>query len=719
MLGPVREVSCKATRMVLDVLEAARIPVEPLVEGLPVSLALLRDTSARVDWDVYVEMLERVDRACGDELTIEEIGARALKVPSFELLRRAGQILVGPRRLYEIAGRLFPPMLFPDVVVRQTWLPSGRLVVTGELPPDYRESVPFFRLCHGNVAALPRLLDLPASKIEEQVLSGRSGRLVLLPPPSHTLVARVRRSARALGALRDVWRGIERHQKELDDSLAALRTSRHELQQLIERLPDGVLIHREGTLRWANTALLEIFGLQRIEDVVGRSILSFAPAEDREPLALAMRRAAESEVSEGRAEYRIQRPDGSLRRVQAGTAQLVDFRGEPARLVVLRDVTEQHRLHEQAAISDRLASLGALAASVAHEINNPLSYVLLSLEVASGEAAAIGSHRPDLSESLAHAREGTDRVLSIVRDMKMLSRVDGAPDASVDLTEVLDAAVAIAERVIRAKAHLVRSYGLTPLARGMRGPLGQVFLNLLTNAADAIPEGSPSDHVIRVATHTGADGRAVVEIADTGSGIAPEIASRVFDPFFTTKPVGLGTGLGLAMCHRIITEQGGEIAFESAPGATTFRVTLPAAASQAAVEPAGRDPRAARSARPRRRVLVIDDEPGLLASIGRSLAETHDVVTAPSGRAALEILGGDARFDAVLADLMMPDVTGMDLYERVRERHPGLEQRFVFMTGGAFTPRAQRFVAETQNCCLEKPFVHGQLLDAVEQATRA
>jgi len=705
--------------MVLDVLEAARIPVEPLVEGLPVSLAELRDTSARVDWDVYVEVLDRVDRACGDELPLEEIGARILKVPQFELLRRAGQLLMGPRHLYEIAGRLFPPMMFPDVVVRLGWLPSGRLVVTGELPPDYRESIPFFRICHGNVAALPRLLDLPASKIEEQALSGRSGRLVLLPPPSHTLVARVRRSARAVGALGDVWRGIERHQKELEDSLAALRTSRHELQQLIERLPDGVLIHREGNLRWANAALLEIFGLQRVEDVMGRSILSFVPAEDREQIALAVRRAATSEVSDARTEYRIQRPDGSLRRVQAGTAQFVDFRGEPARMVVLRDVTEQHRLHEQAAISDRLASLGALAASVAHEINNPLSYVLLSLEVASREADAIGSDRPDLRESLARAREGTDRVLEIVRDMKMLSRVDGAPDAAIDLAEVIDAAVAIAERVIRAKAHLVRSYGLTPLARGVRGKLGQVFLNLLTNAADAIPEGAPSDHVIRVSTHTGADGRAVVEIADTGSGIAPEIASRVFDPFFTTKPVGLGTGLGLAMCHRIVTEQGGEIAFESAPGATTFRVTLPAAASHDTVAQGVHEEPQAPVSRPRRRVLVIDDEPGLLQSIGRWLSETHDVVTAPSGQAALEILGGDARFDAVLADLMMPDVTGMDLYERVRDRHPGLEQRFVFMTGGAFTPRAQRFVAETPNRCLEKPFAHGQLLDAVELATGA
>ena len=705
--------------MLLDVLEDARVPVASLAQGLPVTLGELRDTSGRIEWDVFVELLSRVERACGDGLSLEEIGARALKVPSFELLRRAGQLLMSPKHLYDLAGRVLAPTLFPHVVVRQEWLASGRLVVTGELLPGYRESIPFFRICHGNVAALPRLLDLPASAIEEQALTGRSGRLVLLPPPSHSLAARARRGARAVGALGGVWRGIESHHTELEETLAAFRTSQHELQQLIERLPDGVLIQRDGVVRWANNSLLEILGFSRVEDVVGRSIVTLVPAEDREPLALAMRRAAASEVNDARHEYRIERPDGSLRRVQAGTAQIVDYEGEPARMVVLRDVTEQHRLREQAAISDRLASLGALAASVAHEINNPLAYVLLSLDVASYEANAIGGGRPDLREALVRAREGTDRVLGIVRDLRLLSRLHEAPDAAVDLAPVLDAALAVAERAVRSKARLVRSYGPTPLARGMPGKLGQVFLNLLTNAADAIPEGSPSSHMIRVSTHTGGDGRAIVEIADTGSGIPPAIAARVFDPFFTTKAVGLGTGLGLAMCHRIVTEHGGEITFVSAPGATTFRVALPPAASQDRVEAAAGGEEATPVARPRRRVLVIDDEPSLLASIGRALAGTHDVVTASSGHAALEIFGDDVGFDAVLTDLMMPGVAGMDVYERVREEHPGLERRFVFMTGGAFTPRAQRFVADVPNRCLEKPFERGQLLDAVEAATTA
>jgi len=701
--------------MLLDVVEAAGVPIEPLALGLPVSLACLRDPRAWLDWDTFALVLARVESACGDTLSLEEIGARLLTVPSFDVLRRAGQLIMAPKQLYEIAARMFAPTLFPDVRVRHSWLPSGRLVLRTELPGSYRASIPFFRICHGNAAALPRLLDLPASKIEEQTLSGRAGRLVLLPPPSHTLLARVRRSVRTVTALGEIWRGIERDQTELEESLVALRTSRHELQLLLERLPDGVVIQRDGALLWANTALLEILGFTQLADVAGRSLSSFVPAEDRAALTLAIRRASASEISEVRHEYRVERPDGSLRRVQATAAQLVDYHGARARMAVVRDVTEQHRLREQAAISDRLASLGALAANIAHEINNPLSYVRLSLETASREAATVTGQGQHLHDSLVHAREGTDRVLGIVRDLRMLSRVQEDLETAIDLPEVLDAALAIADRAIRAKARLVTRYKPTPLARGMGGKLGQVFLNLLMNAADAIPCGSPDDHLIRVAIHEGADGRAVVEIADTGCGISPEIAARVFDPFFTMKPAGSGTGLGLAMCHRIVTELKGEITFESVPGATTFRVTLPAATCQQRSEPA----REQESERPRRRVLVIDDEPELLASIGRSLAHAHDVVTAPGGRAALEILSGDVGFDAVLTDLMMAEITGMDLYEKVKDAHPGLERRFLFMTGGAFTARAQRFVEEMSSRCVEKPFDSRHLLDAVDSVAQS
>ena len=162
--------------------------------------------------------------------------------------------------------------------------------------------------------------------------------------------------------------------------------------------------------------------------------------------------------------------------------------------------------------------------------------------------------------------------------MKLLSRAQGDEQSDlVDLPALIDSTLALAEGVIQSKARLVRCYEPTPLAHAPRGRLAQVFLNLLSNASDAIPAGSPSTHVISATTRTDANGRAVVEIFDSGVGVPRAIAHRVFDAFFTTKPVGVGTGLGLAICHRIVTELGGELTFESTPGATTFRVALPAA----------------------------------------------------------------------------------------------------------------------------------------------
>lgn len=715
------EVSCKATRMILEALDGTGFVGDSLVEGLPTSLAELRDPRARIDWHVFVEVLNRIEAACGDTLPPEEIGARVLVVPSFEFLRRAGQLVFSPKQLYEIAQRLVAPSLFPNVIVRLEWLANDHLVVTGELMPGYRESPMFFRLSHGNVAALPRLLGLPPSVIEEQAFSGRRARLVLRLPQSHTLFARVGRAARTIVSLEAVWRGVRRQQEELEESIGALRSSRQELHRLLERLPDGVLVHREGILRWANAAALELFGAQTLDDLLGRTLLDLAPPEDRESLAAGMRRAATNQVVDEPMEYRLQRFDGSLRRVQTRTT-LADFEEEKARLIVLRDVTEQHRLREQSAINDRLASIGALAAGVAHEINNPLTYVRLSLDVVARETATMSSRdhatRATLDEALAQAKEGTDRVLEIVRNLRTLSHVRDDASEPVDLPEVLDSTLALARRALDAKARVVRSYGPTPPALATRGKLGQVFLNLLTNAADAIPDGAPSEHVISVRTRTDDRGRVVVEIADDGSGVPPQIAARVFDPFFTTKPVGSGTGLGLAMCHRIVTELGGEISFESAPGATTFRVALPAAP---AIEPTHRETSTPQQAptRTRRRVLVVDDEPALLNMVSRLLRGVHEVVTAESGRRALAILNDDDRFDVVLADLMMADLTGMDVYEAACSRHPSLERRFVFMTGGAFTARARKFLASVPSRCVEKPFQISELLDAVESIAGA
>ncbi len=706
MLRPVREVSCKASSILLETLSRSGIDVERVVQGLPVGLEHLRNPSQRIDWDTLATLFDRAEQACEGVISLEELGERALVVPSYAFLRLAAQLVITPRQLYEVASRLMGPAMFPNIRFQHAWLPGGRFTLTGELPEGERESTAFFRFCHGNVVALPKLLDLPPSQIEEQSVTGRRGRLILVVPRSHTALARVKRAVRTVWSLGDAVRGVRRQQAELEASLDALRSSRHELRQLVERLPEGVLVHRDAHVIWANAAMLALLGHQTLDDIVGKHILSFLVPEEQASARAALAKVGPRTVNDSLPEYRIALPDGSVRRIQAGTTQHLEFEGAPARLVVVRDVTERHRLDEQLALADRMASIGTVAAGVAHEINNPLAYVRMNLEVAARELAGAGGPA-EAAECVRVAIEGAERVRGIVRNLSTLSRVEEDGLEAVDLTALLESTLTLAASALTPKARVVRRYDPAPRALGTAGRLGQVFLNLVLNAADAIPDGAAGDHEVRVSTATGADGRAIVEIADTGGGIAAEHAGRVFDPFFTTKPVGAGTGLGLAICHRIVTGLGGEIAFTArAGGGTVFRVSLPPASNVEVASPVAGAP----SPSPRGRVLVVDDEPALLRSLRAMLGTDHEVVTASSGQEALEVLRDDARFDVVLTDLMMPIVTGMDLYDAIRHAHPEMERRIVFMTGGAFTPRAREFLATVPNRCMEKPFERSRLL---------
>jgi CheY-like chemotaxis protein len=235
-------------------------------------------------------------------------------------------------------------------------------------------------------------------------------------------------------------------------------------------------------------------------------------------------------------------------------------------------------------------------------------------------------------------------------------------------------------------------------------------LNLLINAAQAIPEGEPALHVVRASIGMHPDGRVRVEVADDGAGIPPEVRARIFDPFFTTKPVGVGTGLGLSICHGIVAGLGGEIAVEGEPGkGTVFRVLLPAAPAAVEAEPTPLPPVPLRRAR----VLVVDDEPLVRRAVQRILSPPHEVETRANGREALAALEGEGGFDLVLCDLMMPEMSGMELHGLLAEREPALASRFVFLTGGAFTPGARDFLSRVPNARVEKPFEPAALRELV------
>jgi PAS domain S-box-containing protein len=403
-----------------------------------------------------------------------------------------------------------------------------------------------------------------------------------------------------------------------------------------------------------------------------------------------------------RVEHRIRAANGEWRwLLSTGRVSARDAEGRPLRIVGgALDITERKRLQEALSVAERMASVGTLAAGVGHEINNPLTYVVLNLTLIDRELRALDmppTTRERLARMMEQARYGTERVSSIVRDLQTLSRVPEERVGLVDLRGTLERCLAIADHQIRHRARVIRELDDVAPVRGSEGRIVQLFLNLLANAAQAIPVGNADSHCIRVKTST-QDGRVIIVISDSGIGIDPDVVGRIFDPFYTTKQVGEGTGLGLAICRSIVTAMGGEIDVDSTPRqGAAFRVVLPIADDTdlpAEPPPTVNDPL------DKKRVLVIDDEPMVGTLIAKVLS-THDVVAETSARAALTRLAADSGFDLILCDLMMPEVSGMDFYDQLA---PELRDRIVFLSGGAFTPRARAFLDSVPNRRLAKPF---------------
>jgi CheY-like chemotaxis protein len=255
---------------------------------------------------------------------------------------------------------------------------------------------------------------------------------------------------------------------------------------------------------------------------------------------------------------------------------------------------------------------------------------------------------------------------------------------------------------IRHRAKLVKHYNKVPRVDANESRLGQVFLNLIVNAVQAMPEGNVAGNELRVTTGI-EEGRVVIRISDTGCGMTPDVQARLFTPFFTTKPTGVGTGLGLAISHKIITSLGGTLTFTSTAGqGTEFKVSLPVAPPDA-VPVTDRVPLVGSAVR-RGRVLVVDDEESLAQAIRRYLTNEHEVDAVSNGREALDRISAGERYDVILCDLMMPQMTGMELHEAVLKLDPDQARRMVFLTGGAFTQSAREFMETIENPRIEKPF---------------
>jgi PAS domain S-box-containing protein len=335
-----------------------------------------------------------------------------------------------------------------------------------------------------------------------------------------------------------------------------------------------------GDVRWS-PGVYDVFGVTR--DAFDGTYLSYVALlhpDDAPAVEAAIRRALDGAPYE--VDHRVI-VDGRTRWVSSRGTVLRDGAGKALRMTgTVMDVTARKEAEARVLLADRLIAVGTLAAGVAHEVNNPLTYVLASIERIDQKlpalrraAAAGGGSTHDVEESLDALRDGARRVRDIVRDLHTLSRSNVEKVEVVDTRAVVEASIRVADHELRGRARVVRDFGDACLAYASDARLGQVLINLLVNAAQAMPDRDPAENEIVVRTRRGPDGDVVIEVEDNGVGMSPEVLKRVFDPFYTTKAPGLGTGLGLAICHGLVTSMGGRIEGESQVGrGSILRVVL-------------------------------------------------------------------------------------------------------------------------------------------------
>lgn len=541
---------------------------------------------------------------------------------------------------------------------------------------------------------------------------------------------------------------LEPSNEEVTASIAALANSERRYRMLVEAAGDAILVidFDSGRVLEVNPAAVGMFGYLPAE------FRLLAPRDLAPPEASAIVDRVSKALSDtGRAlepRHPFRRKDGTS---FVATVRLSSFElmGRRQYLAIIRDVTSEvaredeiQRSHRRLAEaqnqllhSSRLAALGQMAAGVAHEINNPLQYILAGID----DIDPILRADPDKRQVLQDMREGAERIRTITRSLLPFARVDGAQTEPVDLNELALWATRVSANEIRHRAKLeLHLASPPPTVIGHRSRLGELVTNLLVNAMEGIDDARPlgeKEHRIVVTTeyidwlppHANGDTsrrerRVRLIVEDTGAGIPEEHKARTFDPFFMTNARGKraregSAGLGLALCAEIVARHNGTIEVESTVGVgSRFIVTLSEAGANARRQPStpiGPSPSPMPPARGIR-VLVIDDEEALIRTYRRSLKGFH-VVTASGGKAALEILASDLDFDAVLCDLMMPNVDGPMVYAHILSVAPELAKRILFCSGGAFTTRVREFLENIPNVVLDKPVSAAHLRAALEK----
>lgn len=495
----------------------------------------------------------------------------------------------------------------------------------------------------------------------------------------------------------------------------ALRDSESMIRQAVEAcpVPLGLVRLGDGLIIYESPAAKKLFARDTSHDPVYTSG-TFVDDNDRERFLDLLRAGGVHGM-----EVRLRRADGG-EFWGSISARLIDYLSEESIVISVFDETDRHAVEEEMARqrealhqSEKLAALGELLASVAHELNNPLSVVV-------GQALLLKETAKDstIVDRAAKIGSAADRCSRIVRTFLAMARQQPMERRPVDLNRVVELAMEVTGYSLRAADIEVRlSFGADmPSVWGDADQLNQVLTNLILNAQKALEESKGPRRIKIITSYRENSREVVLKLKDNGPGIPEAIRSRIFEPFFTTRQVGSGTGIGLAFCHRIITTHGGSISVETGiDGGASFVIRLPVTRitrRQAESEAIGADHPPAAT------VLVVDDEASVAEMLADILGEDgHSIEIAHSGSQALDILGL-RDFDLVLSDLRMPDIDGPAMYDALRESRPEMVSRIAFITGDTMSARIRNFLQETRRPYIEKPITPRDVRDLVRQMLR-
>jgi signal transduction histidine kinase/CheY-like chemotaxis protein len=688
----VDEVSARVLHFYVEVARGRGVPREQLFEGVPQVDAVWAGSRRWYDWAAHIQLLDRFEHLLGGPQAAEESARGAYGAHVSAPLRALVAFWGDPRFLYRAGFTWFATWLYRHVRFDYSENPDGSITARLTLPDRYPPSAAFFRMWRGTLRSAPGLLGFCDSDVTSTFESHRAEFVIRVPPTPTGMRSRFRAALRSATGLDPLLGELRRHDEELRGAYEALVRSRQAFLDVSEATPNAVILHRGGSVVYANPAATALFGVPNGESLGKDPLVLRVPMAER-----AMFETWLNSESPTPLELALERPGGERRLAVLQPGRRVSFDGEPAQLLVAQDVTHARKLEEELRFHERLATLGRLSASIAHELNSPLTYVRGNLELLASRLA--GAETAGMARA---ALDGAERMAAILGQLRPFYAP--SPDAAeeADLAEVLDKSLALAHRAL-VGARVVREWGAAPRVRASPNRLSQVFVNLLTNAGQALHWAGRvrADAQVTVRLGTDAQGLAVAEVEDNGPGLSPKAREHLFEPFFTTKPEG--TGLGLSICHRIVGDLGGQITTEpTLGGGACFRVTLPGS-QRGAVSRAEQTPRSLRaSLGGRPRVLVVDDHPRLVTTT-RFLLDECDVEGATSAEEAMAKLGAQA-FDAVLCDVRLGERSGIEVYRALEALRPDAGRSVVFMTGGLLEGDERAVLSQLPNPCLEKPF---------------